>query len=96
MVKIKQYRYVREKTIIWEKFKKEKYPMDLAETTYKYMIIPDYMNEKIKNNDWSMLHTAGFFKYNSDYKNLYNKVIKHTLDFDLFFKECYGVCEYHK
>lgn len=74
---------------------KRDYPLDLAESTYKYMKIPDDINEKITNKDWSGLNNSRFSKYNSEYTQLYKRIIDYTRDFDLFFKECYGICERH-
>ena len=66
---------------------KDIYPLDLANSTYKYMKIPDSINEKITNKDWSGLK---FPKYNAEYSELYGNVITYTQDTDLFFSEIYN------
>lgn len=68
---------------------KREYPEELAESTYKYMKIPEEINEKITNKDWSELTSSRFAKFNSEYGKLYQQVIKYTCDTDLFFEEFY-------
>lgn len=50
------------------------YPEDLAEGTYKYMKIPDVINERITNGDWSHLD-EGPLKL-EEYTKMYMPIIK--------------------
>lgn len=50
------------------------YSQDLADGTYKYMKIPDVINERITNGDWSHLNEGPLPL--KDYMEMYEEVIK--------------------
>ena len=50
------------------------YPEDLANGTYNYMKIPDVINERITNGDWSHLD-EGPIRFN-DYFKMYTNIIR--------------------
>ncbi len=56
------------------------YPQELSENTYKYMKIPEDINLKITNHDWSGLGD-GYISIN-DYKNMYENVAKNMVKID--------------
>ncbi len=64
----------------------KEYPEDLAANTYKYMKIPEEMNEKIKNHDFSNI------KYDLNdikYGELYSKVAYYQKNKEAFLNEYY-------
>ena len=63
---------------------KDNYPIDLVENTYKYMIIPNDINEKITNHDFSGLTDE---LENKKYNEFYNKIIYYTRNIDIFFEK---------
>ena len=65
----------------------EEYSEDLADGTYKYMKIPEVINERITNGDWSHLND-GPIPY-EEYLKLYEEVIKEMpkIDMDRKIKE---------
>ena len=50
------------------------YSQDLADGTYKYMKIPDVINERITNGDWSHLNEGPLPL--KDYMEMYEEVVK--------------------
>jgi len=65
----------------------ENYPKDLADNTYKYMIIPEEINTKIANKDFSGLVQSN---YNKKYSDFYSNVINYTRDITDFFIKYYN------
>ncbi len=63
------------------------YPKELVESTYKYMKIPDSINDMITKGDWSGLK---FPKYNAEYGELYKRIITYTSNTNSFFNDVYN------
>lgn len=57
-----------------------KYSQDLADGTYQFMKIPEQINERITNHDWSHLE-EGPIPYD-DYMNMYREVIMKMPEID--------------
>lgn len=66
----------------FDKYVKERldiaYPKDLSDKTYQYMRIPDYIEEKISNHDWSELEQGiiPLQRYIDMYKMVAREMIK--------------------
>ena len=56
------------------------YPEELSESTYKYMKIPENINEMITNHDWSKLND-GILSI-EDYKQMYKEVASSMIEID--------------
>ena len=69
----------------FDKHVKEKldltYPKDLADKTYQYMRIPDYINKKISAHDWSELR-KGYVSLES-YIDMYKRVAREMIKIDM-------------
>lgn len=57
------------------------YPKDLADTTYKYMQLPAWLDEKITNRDYSGLNNT---KRNQEYDVIYSMIMNYTKDLTFF------------
>ena len=64
------------------------YPLDMAESTYKYMKIPKYIDEWITNKDWS--HYGEATKYLDSYYKLYDDIVYNTKNTDDFININFG------
>ena len=72
---------------------RKNYSKDLALKTYKYMKIPEKINEKITNLDWSDLNVDVI---NEEYRDLYDQVIMYSIDTHRFFRDYYELGDHEK
>ncbi|MGN1298469.1 MAG: hypothetical protein ACI4UE_00570 [Candidatus Scatovivens sp.] len=65
----------------------KQYPKDLSDATYKYMKIPEHINDMITNHDWSELNNGiiPLDKYVEMYKKVTNSMVE--IDFEKEKKE---------